>query len=200
MRVVLASFVALVLGSCGAAAPRHVITPMTPEAELSFENGIDFIDDPALLEGSWLEDWQREVTQRSNLSDAVLIVRIRAIHENQDLDRNLSYRISVHVDTVRFGTGIEDDMVFVSRQNEAGYASVHENESRLLNQQFVAFVRWVEGEGGAAVPRWHLSPATDRVVRRVGVLLDQRRDSRPRSVTVRDGRDPSSTTDPDDEE
>lgn len=194
----LAPLLVLVLASCGgSSAPRRVITPMTPDAELAFENGIDFMADPTLLEGNWLEDWDRDIRNRSELSDAVLLVRVRAIHQNVDLDRNQSYRLAVHVETVRFGTGIEDDMTFVSREHEAGYPSVHENEARLLEQQFVAFVRWVETPEGEILPRWHLSPGSPGVMRRVNEVLNDRRTTTPRSVTVSDGRDPRSRDDDD---
>jgi hypothetical protein len=184
---------ALALLACGSSAPpRPVITPMTPEAEVAFENGIDFMGDPSILEGNWLEDWDRDIRDRSELSDAVLLVRVRALQQNVDLDRHQSYRILVHVDTVRFGTGVPDDMTYVSREGEPGYASVHENESRLLEQSFVAFVRWAETPEGEVVARWHLSPASSGVMRRVNDVLNRRTTTRPRTVTVHDGRDPTS--------
>lgn len=186
------SAAALLVASCGGGAPRRTIIPMTPEAELSFENGIDFIDDPSILEGSWLEDWEQDIAQRVELCDAVLVVRITAVHQNVDLERNLSYRLVAHIETVRFGVGFEDDITFVSRQGEAGYHSVNGNQSRLLQQQFVAYLRFVETETGEIVPRWHLSPAADRIVRRTNSLLDGRRSGESRRrVIVHDSRDPS---------
>lgn len=180
------------LAACGGAPPRRTIVPMTPEAELSFENGIDFIDDPSILEGNWLEDWERDIAQRVELCDAVLVVRVTAVHQNVDLERNSSYRLVAHIETVRFGVGFEDDITLVSRQGEAGYPSVHGNQSRLLQQQFVAYLRFVETEGGEIVPRWHLSPAADRIVRRTNSLLDGRRSGESRRrVIVHDSRDPS---------
>jgi len=165
---------------------------MTPEAELSFENGLDFIDDPSILEGNWLEDWERDIAQRVELCDAVLVVRITAVHQNVDLERNLSYRLVAHVETVRFGVGFEDEITFVSRQGEVGYHSVNGNQSRLLQQQFVAYVRFVESETGEPIARWHLSPAGDRIVRRTNSLLDGRRSGESRRrVIVHDSRDPS---------
>lgn len=192
MRTLVLSLSALLVACGGAPAARRVVTPMTPDAELAFENGIDFLGDPGLLEGNWLEQWDRDLRARSELSDAVLLVRVRAVHENEDLARDRSYRLSVHVETVRFGTGIEDDLTFVARSNEPGYASVHDNESRLLAEQFVAFLRWVETPEGEIVPRWHLSPGSPGVMRRVNQILNDRRHTRPRTVTVSDGRDPRS--------
>lgn len=187
--------------ACGSAPVRPTITPMTPEAELAFENGIDFIDDPMLLEGNWLEDWEQEIARRVELCDAVLVVRVTAVQQNVDLDRNLSYRLVGHIETVRFGTGFRDDVTLVSRTSDDGHPSVHENEGRLLQQQFIAFVRWVEGEDGTAVARWHLSPAADRVIRRVNSLLETRRPGESRRrVIVRDSRDPTTDPAPEDEE
>jgi hypothetical protein len=170
--------------ACGGGAVRRTVTPMTPEAELAFENGIDFIDDPSLLEGNWLEEWEGDIARRVDLCDAVLVVRITAVQQNVDLDRNLSYRLVAHIENVRFGTGFDDEITLVSREGDAGHASVHEYESRLLQNQFVAYVRFVE-EGEEVVPRWHLSPAADRIVRRTNSLLESRRSSEGRRrVTV----------------
>lgn len=195
MRILALALTSLFVACGGTPAARHVVTPMTPDAEVAFDNGMDFLGDPTLLEGNWLEEWDRDLRTRSELSDAVLLVRVRALHENEDLDRNRSYRLSVHVETVRFGTGVPDDLTFVARAHEAGYATVHENESRLLDEQFVAFVRWTETPEGEIVPRWHLSPGSPGVMRRVNEILNGRRHTRPRSVTVTDGRDPRSEDD-----
>ena len=163
---------------------RRTVTPMTPEAEVAFENGVDFIDDPSLLEGTWLEEWEGDITRRVDLCDAVVVVRITAVQQNVDLDRNLSYRLVAHIENVRFGTGFEGEITLVSRDGEPGHTSVHENENRLLQNQFVAYLRFVE-ENGEVVPRWHLSPAADRIIRRTNSLLETRRstDGR-RRVTV----------------
>lgn len=187
MRVLTAALVSLLVApSCGGGAVRRTTTPMTPEAELAFENGIDFIDDPSLLEGNWLEEWEGDIGRRVELCDAVLVVRITAVQQNVDLDRNLSYRLVAHIDNVRFGTGFDSEITLVSRHGEAGHASVHEYESRLLQNQFVAYIRFVE-DGDDVVPRWHLSPAADRIVRRTNSLLENRRSSEGRRrVTVRE--------------
>jgi hypothetical protein len=204
---VFAVLVVSVLGSmfgalfgCGSGPVHRTVTPMTPEAELAFENGIDFIDDPTLLEGNWLEDWEQDIARRVELCDAVLVVRVISVHENVDLDRDLSYRLASHIETVRYGTGFQDEITLVSRTSDDGHPSVRENQARLLQQQFVAFVRFVEGEDGQVVPRWHLSPAADRVVRRVNSLLATRVPGDRRRVIVRDSRDPSVSAGGDDEE
>lgn len=184
MRVLSLALLCLAVApSCGGGAVRRTLTPMTPEAEVAFENGVDFIDDPSLLEGSWLEEWETDISRRVDLCDAVLVVRVTAVQQNVDLDRDLSYRLVAHIENVRFGTGFDSEITLVSRQSEPGHTSVHENENRLLQNQFVAYLRFVE-EDGAVIPRWHLSPAGDRIIRRTNSLLEGRRTGDRRRVTA----------------
>ena len=187
---------AAVLGGCGGAtAAPIVVTPMTPADELAFDNGADFIDDPTLLEGSWLDEWEHDITERCERADVIVVVTIQQVQTSTDLDRRESFRLVGHVDLERFGE-TDDDVSLIVRTGQAGYQSIRGAESRLLNQQFVAFIRWVDGESGGVTARWHLSPATERVSRRVNSLLERRRPSEDRRrVIVHDRRNEDTESD-----
>jgi hypothetical protein len=166
---------ATALSACGSSAPRVVVTPMTAAQEVIFENGVDFIDDPTLLEGSWLETWEQEIDARVAGSDVVAYVRITTLRTDTDLERRETHRLVAHVDSLRHGIA-GDDLELVARQGEVGFPTVHGNEARILNQRFVAFVKYTQADPGAPlVARWHLSPASERVVRRVNSLIEARR-------------------------
>ncbi|MBN8615458.1 MAG: hypothetical protein J0L92_32985 [Deltaproteobacteria bacterium] len=193
----LACVLVLALASCGSSAPRIVVTPMTSAQRAVFENGVDYIDDPALLEGSWLETWEQEIDLRVRAADVVAYVRITTMRTDTDLERNQTHRLVARIDTLRLGDGVTEgeEIELVVRQGDAGFDTVHEQDRRILNQRFAAFVKWTqESEGMPVVARWHLSPASERVVRRVNSLVEARRspDDDRRRIIVHDQ--------PDDEE
>jgi hypothetical protein len=155
-----------------------VVTPLTTAQGAVFENGVDYIDDPALLEGSWLETWEQEVDLRVRAADVVAYVRITTMRTDTDLERNQTHRLVARIDTLRLGDGVTEgeEIELVVRQGDAGFDTVHEQDRRILNQRFAAFVKWTqESEGLPIVARWHLSPASERVVRRVNSLVEARR-------------------------
>lgn len=164
------------VASCGASAPRIVATPMTEAEVVVFENGVDYIDDPTLLEGNWLETWDREIELRVRSADVVAYVRITTMRTDTDLEHRNTHRLIAHLDSVRFGEPGTEDIELVVREDDPGFDTVHEQDRRILNQRFVAFVRWSQSSADAPiVARWHLAPASERIVRRVNSLVDLRR-------------------------
>lgn len=161
---------------CGASAPRVTVTPMSAAESVVFENGVDHIDDPSLLEGTWLDTWEHEIDLRVRSADIVAYVRITTMRTDTDLERRETHRLIAHVDSVRQGTGVDDEIELVVRQGDPGFDTVHNQDRRILNQRFVAFVKWTqESETAPVVARWHLSPASERIVRRVNSLVERRR-------------------------
>jgi hypothetical protein len=149
---------------------------MTQAQSTVFENGVDFIDDPTLLEGSWLETWEQEVDLRVRSSDVIAYVRITTMRTDTDLERHETHRLIAHIDSLRHGEAAGEEIELVVREGEAGFDTVHEQDRRILNQRFVAFVKWTqETPEDPIVARWHLSPASERVVRRVNTLVESRR-------------------------
>jgi hypothetical protein len=178
---------ALALASgCGAAAPQVVVTPMTPESEAAFENGVDFIDNPTLLEGTWLEAWESDVEHRVTLADAIAVVRITTVRRDTDLEHHDTYHLVAQVVSARFGT-IDGDISLAAREGEGGFGTLVGNDDRLLNpptdpgdttatpEHFLLYVKWARDEDGSLDARWHLSPAGTRLVQRVNSLIEMRR-------------------------
>lgn len=177
------------LTACGGPSTPVVIAPLSAEQEVLFENGVDYIDDPTLLEGSWLDSWETEIDRRVSTADFVAFVRIATLRTDVDLERHETYRLIAHVDSLRFGDSRSDDIELVSREGTPGFGTVRGNDARILNQRFVLFARWTQAEpGGPLEARWHLSPASERVVRRVNSLVEARRspDAERRRVIVHD--------------
>jgi hypothetical protein len=163
------------VAGCGPGAAQIVVTPLTPDDEVAFENGLDFIDDPALLEGSWLDSWQEDVERRVQLADAIVLIRIATVRTDTDLEHRDTYRLIGNVEQVRLGTGVPNEITLVAREGDPGFGTIQENDERVLNQRFIAYVRWTRSESGALSARWHLSPAGERVILRVNTLVELRR-------------------------
>lgn len=186
--------IAALFAGCGPSVqPLRVSSPFTAEHAPFFENGVDYIEDPSILEGSWLEAWEHDIEQRVSLSDAIALVTITTLRTDQDLERHETWRLVAHVDRVRHGEGVPEEITLVVREGEAGFGTVRGNEERLLNQRFVLFVKWSTDDSGVIVPRWHLSPAGERIVRRVNSLIELRHTpvEERRRVIVHEHDDPS---------
>jgi hypothetical protein len=165
----------LFASGCGASAPEVVITPMTPDDEIAFDNGIDFIDDPTLLEGSWLDSWQQDIERRVQLADAISLIQVHTLRTDTDLEHRDTYRLLSAVQQTRLGEHVPDEITLIAREGDPGYATIHGNEERVLNQRFIAYVRWTRSDAGTLVARWHLSPAGERVIARINTLVELRR-------------------------
>ena len=179
------------IAGCGSGTQQVVVSPMTPEAEVAFENGVDFIDDPSLLEGSWLDNWESDIEHRVTLADVIAIVRITTVRRDTDLERHDTYHLAVAIESVRLGTPA-DEVSLTARQGQTGFGTLVGNDERLLTppadhpNRFLLFLRWARTDGGATVARWHLSPAGASVVQRANSLIEMRRThgSDRRRITV----------------
>src|SRR5690349_7765110 len=86
---------ATVLTACGGAQePVAVVTsPFTSEHAAVFEDGLDLVRDPRVLEGQWLSSWEDEIDRRVTLSDVVALVTVRTLRTDVDLDQRRTYRL-----------------------------------------------------------------------------------------------------------
>jgi hypothetical protein len=183
-----APVVALLLGlcACGAAPPRVRPTSEFTEAKARvFEDGVDFVADPEVLEGRWLDEWERDLERRVSDADFVAIVTVETIRIDTDLDRRNTLRLLTDVQDRFFGESPGDELALVVREGAIGWGTVEGNDQRLLDNPYVAFVKWYATEDGTVLPHWHLSPSTDAVVRRVRALAERRSDApRGREIVV----------------
>lgn len=162
--------------ACGGAQPEpeHAATsPFLESHEAMFENGLDMVRDPDALDGSWLGAWQEELDERVTNADVVALVTVRTLRTDVDLDRNETYRLIASVDRAYLGEPGEE-LTLTVRETERGYGTVENNQRRLLDEQFIAFVKWQQTEQGIRA-RWHLSPATEAVAIETRRLLASRR-------------------------
>ncbi len=178
MRSLLLFVLGIAVASCG--GPQETVatvtSPFTSEHQAVFEDGIDLVRDPRVLEGQWLSSWEEELSRRVALADVVALVTIRTLRTDVDLERRRTYRLITHVDRVYLGQQVGEEIVLTVREGQGGFGTVETNEGQLLDRQYMVFLKWAEDEDGIVRARWHLSPATDQVASRVRAALRQRED------------------------
>lgn len=150
-------------------------TPLTAEDRVLFDDGVDFVGDPSVLEGRWRDDWSRELDERVTNADIVSYIRVHALRTDVDLERRTTYRLLI--DEVNGIVGdLPDDLALASLEGDGGFSTIDGNENRILDQELVLFLKWEQSEPGAEVrARWHLSPHTEDVTSRVEYLAERRR-------------------------
>jgi hypothetical protein len=177
----------LVLVSACGSTTREIVpvvtSPFTDADGALFDNGLDLVSDPRLLEGQWLDTWEDELDRRVSRADVVALVTVRTLRTDVDLDRRQTYRLLTHVDRTYLGE-VSDDLSLAVREGETGFGTVRTNERRLLGEQYIAFIKWADDEGNVRA-RWHLSPAAEQVALRVRQVLERRRNVREDDGTRR---------------
>ena len=157
----------LVATGCGGSTKSVVVVDFKPGDEEIFDNAIDLVADPAIVEGAWSGDFERRVDR----ADVIAVVEIETLSSDIDLDRRATYRLSAKLSETIKGKSVRD-LVLRVRDDQPGFDTVRANEERLLRDRFVAFIKWQRGAAsGERMPRWHLSPASSRVKNKVAFLL-----------------------------
>lgn len=178
MRLRLSSLLLLALGACAtssvATAPTTG-TPLSAEDRVFFDDGVDFVGDPDVLEGRWRDDWASELDSRVTHADIVSYVRVRALRTDVDLERRTTYRLLVEEMESILGE-LPEDLGLASVEGDGGFITIEGNEERILDQEFVLFLKWEQPSPDAPVrARWHLAPHTEEVTARVEYLAERRR-------------------------
>jgi hypothetical protein len=173
---VTATLAGFVLAACGGAATVNV-TPTTPDQLRVLDHGADFVEDPEILEGQWRRDWSEELEMRVSSADFVAIVDVLSIQSSRIPDQGRSIRVHVRRKRAIFPSRVPEELDLVVPEGQGGFNSIYRNQARLLRAPQVLFAKWYRDEEQALHVHWHLSPATDPVVRRVEHLVDRRRNA-----------------------
>jgi len=166
--------VAGVLLGCGGPAPVvQVTTPFTEQDTTLFDRGVSYIVDPAALGGGWEAEWAEALELRVQHADAVAIATGHTFREDTNPRQQRTYRVSLSLDTRLYGE-LPDELELISRPGDEGFESVNGQESHILQQRFVVFVKWqLNEESGAVEAAFHLEPASPTVQARVRELVER---------------------------
>jgi len=159
--------------ACGGGTTEVHLSPFTAEHAEVFEDGVDFVADPENLEGRWREDWSRDLDRRVTWADVIAMVTIRTLRTDTDPDRQTTFRLIAEAGRELLGD-IPEEVELKVHQHEVGFGTVEGNHRQILDQEFIAFLKWYETENGDVAAHWHLSPGSDPVVSRTEYLIERR--------------------------
>jgi hypothetical protein len=161
----------VLLNACGGGSGSVRVSDFTEEHAKLFENSVDFIADPELLEDKAGQQWQTDLKARCDLGDFVGVLTVTTLVADVDLEKRTTYRLVSTIVRKLQGNTPGKEVTFAVSEGSEGYPRVEQNQQRILNQSFVAYVKWIKQENGQIGTRWHLSPASDKVISRLSDFL-----------------------------
>lgn len=154
------------IAGCGSS--RTVIRPTSPFEEVHarfFDDSADFIREPVALGGQWASDWDEDLRGRVGYADTVALVKVETLRTSIDVERRRTYHLVCQAERLYRGALPDEDQIEVSvSEGSNGFETIARNERQLVEGKYLLFIKWAEeGEDtDVIVPRWHLSPASDR--------------------------------------
>jgi hypothetical protein len=150
-------------GTSATAGGFRPTSELTADDALVFEDGVDFVADPDALDGQWRDNWNAELRHRMDRSDVVAVVEVSTLRTDEDPSGHTTLRVIVAVNNVFKGSA-EGDIELLAHAGSVGYSSVERGGKRMLEQSFVAFVKWYATDTGMVAAHWHLSPASPSIL------------------------------------
>ncbi len=170
----------LIVGVSSCSSTTSNIRPQAPwEPELAefFDDAADFIQNPGDLQGAWSTGYSRELQGRVDEADLICRVTVSTLNEDINVEGHRRKHLLMGITSVLYGEEPEGRRLHLSvDEGSAGFDTIDASERRLLDNQFVAFVRWYEDEDSAVRGHWHLSPGTRSVVELVRHQIIERHD------------------------
>lgn len=165
MRILAMGVVFALLG-CARGSSSVPTVEFAAEDQLLFDNAVDLVDKPVIVESEWRGEFERRVTR----ADIIAGVKIESLSSDEDR-RGASYRLTARVADRLKGKSVRE-LILRVHDDDPGFQSVRTNEDRLLRDPFIAFVKWeYDPEFDRPVPRWHLSPDSAAVRDKVAFFL-----------------------------
>jgi hypothetical protein len=150
---------------CGGAAPNLPATDFRASDASLFDSAVDLVASPVIVEGE-----HGAFERRVGRADLVASIRVRSLH-SELVKRRAAYRLDIRVDDRLKGASARELELRVS-DDEPGYRTVEVNEDRLLNDPFIAFIKWeADAATSTLVPHWHLSPDSEAVRDKIDYVL-----------------------------
>ena len=145
--------------ACGHKAP--VPTAKTPwESSLAeyFDDSLDFTLNPQSLSGQWLFKYQDQLKVRMIRSEYVMGVSIVSVTKKTDPEGKECKDIYATVKAQVKGEWDKDTLTLRVCDNMAGFDSFKEEDSRIFERAFIAFLKLYTIPDGSTGIHWHLSP------------------------------------------
>ncbi len=165
---------ALMVALSSGCVPRVEIRPTSPfTAEMGrhFDDSVDYMSNLDEIGGRLAADFRAQIEYLARNSDLVAITRIETVTVSQDPDGTQSYRLTAEVlEGIRGQVPEGNRVALRATQGQPGYNTVQGRQERLGANNWLLFVKWYTDGLGEVRPHWHLSPASEGLVRRIRIL------------------------------
>lgn len=165
VRVLIAAIACWGIGCAGAASNAPVTDFRASDVEL-FDNSVDLVAAPVIVEGEWGGAFERRVGR----ADVIAAIRVQSL-SSEFVKRRSAYRLNAKVKDRLKGESTKELVLRVS-DDQAGHRSVQANEDRLLHDSFIAFIKWeADPDSPEPIAHWHLSPDSGAVRDKIEYVL-----------------------------
>ena len=148
--------------SCGPKAGElQAKHPWDPEYAQYFDDSLDFTMNPDSLSGQWMFSYKLELESRISLADYVLAVRVQSINLKVDAAGKQAKNLNLVVEKDVKGEFPTESLVLTVTDDTPGFDSFNEDDARLTDKIFVAYLRLYETEDKSVAIHWHLSPLSE---------------------------------------
>ena len=151
----LASFVLAACGGYGSALP-SAKAPLSVREQRVFDDGVDLLANPEVLQDQWKADWDRDLHDRIEASDLIVLGAVSNLRTDVDPGGTKTFSLAFGIERVLQGSAPGGELNLQSRNGAQGYASIGEHAEELLQRRMVAFVKYALSEDGTTVAHFHL--------------------------------------------
>ena len=147
--------------------------PWDPDLVEYFDDSVDFTMNPDSLSGQWMYSYRLELEGRVSLSDFIVAVKVQSVSVESDMeDRQLKVLSTVVEKNVK-GVFPRSGIVLSIPDDQPGFDSFDEDDPRLTDKVFIAFLRLYETETGPVGIHWHLSPLSKGLMKAMDEVQKQ---------------------------
>jgi hypothetical protein len=151
--------VLVVLVACGPGQGKLTVNrPWDPDYAEYFDDSVDFTMNPDSLSGQWMYSYRLELEGRVSLSDYITAIRIQSVSVEMDNEGRQVKGLNAVVEKDVKGDFPGKALVLTVPDDQPGFDSFNEDDSRLTDKVFLAFLRLYKREEGMVGIHWHLSP------------------------------------------
>ncbi len=176
-RIALSSLLVVMISHCGGNEGLVVKNPWDPDYAQYFDDSVDFTMNPESLSGQWLFDYKIELESRVSLADFILAVRVDSVNLKSDATSKEFKILNVDVEKQVKGEFPHKSIILSVADDQAGYDSFMEDDPRLMDKVYVAFLRLYDLEDGTIGVHWHLSPLSSGLMEGLEQIIE---DAKPK--------------------
>jgi len=151
---------AAVWGGCGGKKETTLVPKSPWDEKLAeyFDDSVDFTINPQELSGQWLFKYQDQLAVRMIDSEFVLGIKIISVTQKTDPMGKACKDLYTEVKARVKGKYEQDTIILHVCDDAAGYDSFKEDDTRLYERVFIAYIKLYKQTDGEVGIHWHLSP------------------------------------------